>query len=342
MAETIARSTRAWRSGRAAVRPPRLALVVIGALAIGATAQPPARQDGPEAKLLFSSGFEGDITLGAPVLHGNGAWQDISGTDRETGFAWPPKLWGGATSRFQLIAGARERVESVARLREQMHNEIQDVTGHDGRPTRALYSAVMRGVGGADRNGDDTQNVFHLLPGPVAQGDLYVSYWLKLQADLLPRMTAEKWAGRVIADWKTGIGTGGSPGADYRILLSVFGERAQRRLYWHLQGDNVANGGLAARIFWERSNMTEPVPVGEWFRVEMFVHRSQQGDGRVWVAINGHTLFDHEGPNMGVNRLPWNRLMIFLNYSTNQLLPAFQWVDDVEIWDGLPATASRR
>lgn len=310
-----------------------LSLARIGlAFVLGAAAASHAAADPPAAKLLFKSGFEGEIALGSPVMYGNGAWQEIAGTDRETGFTWPPKIWRGATGRFQLIAGEREIVKSPAALREYMYNEIQTVAGRDGKPTRALYSAVLKSVRGARRNTDATQNVFHLLPSPGEQGDLYASYWLKLQPDLLERMTAAKWAGRVITDWKTG--------GDYRIILSVFGDRAGKRLYWNLRGDNVANGGLPPQIFWELTNTSVPVPVGEWFRVEVFVRRSGDADGRVWVAIDGRTLFDRRGPNLGVDKLPWNRVMVFLNYSTHQELPAYQWVDDIELWDGFPRHAS--
>jgi hypothetical protein len=33
--------------------------------------------------------------------------------------------------------------------------------------------------------------------------------------------------------------------------------------------------------------------------------------------------------------------MPFLNYSTGQILPAYQWVDDIELWDRFPAHASQ-
>lgn len=175
-------------------------------------------------------------------------------------------------------------------------------------------------------------NVFHVLPGADPQGDLYVSYWLKLQPDLLERMTVNNWSTRVVTDWKTQ--------GDYRIILSITGDGANKTLYWNLRGDNVANGGLPPEIFWNETNTTIPVPVGQWFRVEIFVHRSNAGDGRVWMAIGGQTLFDHHGPNMGINNLPWNRVMTFLNYSQAHPLPAYQWLDDLEIWDGFPSTAS--
>ena len=56
--------------------------------------------------------------------------------------------------------------------------------------------------------------------------------------------------------------------------------------------------------------------------------------------MDGATLFDRYGPNVGIHGLPWGRIMPFLNYSTGQQLPAEQWVDDLEIRNGLPAGAT--
>src|SRR5881394_2774171 len=296
---------------------------------------PATGQEEQQPRPLFKSGFEGTIELTPLTMYGNGAWQEIRGTDSETGFAWPPKLWGG-TIRLQLVAGDRERV-TAATLGAQMFSELQSVIGHDGTSTRALFSTVQKGVGGALVNWDSTQNDLGIFPGPSGQGDLYVSYWLEFQPDLLERMTANTWAGRVVSDWKTGDGNNAG---DYRIILSVYGDGVAKRLYWDARGDNVANGGLPQQIFWERTNTSVPVPVGEWFRVEIFAHRSSGADGRVWMAINGQTIVDRYGSNMGVNNLPWNRIFAFLNYSSGQSLPAYQWVDDLEIWDGFPASAS--
>jgi hypothetical protein len=291
-----------------------------------------------QAGLLFKSGFEGAVTLGLPLLFGNGAWQDITGLDTETGQLWPPVLWGGTGSRLQLIAGDNEPVTALT-LGDYTYNALENVAGRDGSNTRALYSRVQQSVGGANENWDSTQNAFQIHPGPSGQGDLYLSYWLKFQPDLVERMTVNNWAGRTVSDWKTGIGTGGS-GGDYRIILSVFGDGANNRLYWYMRGDNVANGGLPQQIFWEQTNFAVPVPVGRWFRVEVFAHRSDGSDGRVWAAVDGREIFDRYGPNVGVNGSPWNRVMPFINYSTGQRLPAYQWVDDLELWNDFPSTAS--
>jgi len=64
------------------------------------------------AQLLFKSGFEGTTALAPLSMYANGAWQDINGTDSETGFTWPPRIWGG-TGRFQLIAGDAELVTAA-------------------------------------------------------------------------------------------------------------------------------------------------------------------------------------------------------------------------------------
>ncbi len=295
---------------------------------------PPA----PQAGLLFKSGFEGLVVLGQPLLFGNGAWQDITGLDTETGQAWPPLLWGGASSRLQLVAGDGVAVNALT-LGNYMHNALETVSGRKGSTTRALYSHIQQSVGGATENWNSTQDSFQIHPGSSGQGDLYLSYWLKFQPDLVSRMTQNGWAGRVVSDWKTGTGSGG--GGDYRVVFSVFGDGANDRLYWHVKGDNVANGGLPEQIFWEQTNMNVPVPVGRWFRVEVFVHRSTGSDGRVWVAVDGQQIFNRTGSNIGVNGLPWNRIMPFLNYSTGQILPAYQWVDDIELWDRFPAHASQ-
>ena len=311
------------------------------------------------AELLFRSGFEGEVEIGALRPYGDGAWQEITGEDTESGFAWPPSIWGG-NGAFQLIAGDEATIVQ-ADLAARMTNELEFVAGPHGNRTRALRQIVRGGTGGADENWSSTQNDLVLMPGPEDQGDLYIAYWLKLEDDVYERLTADPWdrgarrlipallpqrlehsmdspwAARVLTDWKTGRGT---EGGDYRILLSIYGDRDAHRLYWNLRGDSVANGGMPEQVFWEQTNTIVRVPVGRWFRLEIFVHRSHGEDGRVWVAVDGATLFDRHGPNFGIHGLPWNRIMPFLNYSTGQRLPAEQWVDDLEIRYALPPSAA--
>ena len=141
-------------------------------------------------------------------------------------------------------------------------------------------------------------------------------------------MTPQTW--RPIFEWKTA--------GDYRVIAQVvtYGNNGP---WWQIIGDNNANGGLAYQRFWEVDNTTVAVPVGEWFKFEVFWHRSSGEDGRVWMAVNGNVIADHYGPNMGVNSAPINRIFMPNLYS-GSTYPIYQWLDDVEIWNGFPTLAT--
>jgi hypothetical protein len=53
------------------------------------------------------------------------------------------------------------------------------------------------------------------------------------------------------------------------------------------------------------------------------------------MAVNGKVIADYRGPLMGVNNASINRIAIQNVYSAAPA-PQYQWVDDVEIWDGFP------
>src|SRR5260370_33531453 len=144
--------------------------------------------------LLFSSGFEATTALVAPSdFYGTGAWQGLVGVDNITGFAWPPIIWGGGATQFQLLVNAPIDPVSVD---SYMVNQIQTVTGRDGNPTRALYSEIKQSgcCGTNPQGGGPTQDP--LMIQPLAEtGDLYISYWLKFQPDRGQKMTQPNWRG---------------------------------------------------------------------------------------------------------------------------------------------------
>jgi hypothetical protein len=280
---------------------------------------------------LFSSGFEGASALMAPSgFYGTGAWQGLVGTDSVTGFAWPPNIWGGGATQFQLLVDAPVNALTIDNY---MVNQIQTVTGRNGNPTRVLYSEIKQsGCCGANpQGGGPTQDPFMIQPAGE-QGDLYISYWFKFQPDLVQKMTPQNW--RTFFEWKTA--------GDYRVNIYVVswgggcgGVKPNGPLYWQIRGDNEANGGLPYQEFWKVENCSNAVPVGEWFKFEVFWHRSSGADGRVWVAVNGQVIADHYGPNKGINNAPINRIMLTNLYS-GSAYPIYQWVDDLEIRAGFP------
>jgi hypothetical protein len=306
------------------------------------------KDSAPRATLLFSSGFADRTTL-RPVDRSNcwdkGCWQDIGGADStahgHTGNpGWPPRIWGGG-ARFQLIADVPVTAETIG---SYMFNQIRTTTGHDGNRTRALYSEITRGPEGQNPiRKAATQNSFQLLPASEA-GDLYMSFWLKFQPDLLQQMSnlppgpgvngGGTW--RAFFEWKTG--TAGRDDGDYRVAAYVL-THGGGAPYWAISGDNVAGGGYPLVNNWSVENRSElPVPAGAWFKFEAFWHRSAGTEGRVWMAVNGHVIADRFGANMGYRKLGINRIL--WNLYGGGRLPIHQWVDDVQIWDGFPTAAA--
>ena len=284
-------------------------------------------------KLLFSSGFEGVVALHDPEsCFGMGCWQGLAGTDSLTGFTWPPYFWDGGYTRFQMLADAT--VDSST-IDNYIVNEIQTVTGRDGNPTHALYSEIRQsGCCGTGPQGErPAQNPLMIQPLDE-KGDLYISYWLKYQPDLGQLMSVGPvgtggWHWRVVFEWKTA--------GDYRVIASIKRDPyfADGKLYWNIIGDNEANGGLPYQRFWEVNNTQVPVPAGQWLKFEVFWRRSSGNDGRVWMAVDGQPIVDCYGSNKGVINAPINRIMMPNLYSSTAY-PIYQWIDDVQIWDGFP------
>lgn len=315
---------------------------------------------GQPSSLLFWSRYESATTLGPPTdCSGSQCWQYLSGTDSTTGDAWPSPVWpDGSVGRFQLLADAP--VDPVA-VSTYMVNQLESGTGRNG--SQSLYSEIKRsGCCGTDPQlGGATQNPYVAEPSGTGN-DLYLSYWLKFQDDLETLMgqcdpvapdhlnIGRQW--RMVFEWKTR--------GDYRVILQVQRDRDATScaftgpLYWAVAGDNDANcenyyepGSLCPppTSHWTAPTTSVGVPINEWFKVEVFWHRSGGSDGRVWMAINGQVIADRWGPNLG-SGLPngdspaqINRIMINQIYTSSHY-PVFQWVDDVQIWQGFPTASS--
>jgi len=284
---------------------------------------------------LFNSGFEAS-TVSSPVVqndcYSTGCWQRIMGTDASTGYSWPFNVWGSGANGGISQLHADVPVDATS-IRDYAFNQIVTLTGHKGLSTKALYRLVTQsGCCGQEPQSGATQNALQILPASE-QGDLYISYWQKFQpgmADLMQvGLQGTGWNWRDLFAWKTA--------GDYRIVVQVRRDPFINggNLFWAIVGDNEANGGLPYQKFWELDNTSVPVPVGEWFKFEVFWHRSAGSDGRVWVAINGQMIGDHGGSNMGVNNAQIDRIFLNNVYSSTAY-PIYQWIDDLQIWSGFP------
>ena len=251
-------------------------------------------------ELLFSTGFEGSVSLSSPQVNSSvEALQSLQNTGT---------VWGRAPT-VQMLSGAGN-YDSV------FSNAITATTGHDGAQTRALHLDVN------SRPADYTQSP--LLFQPTSEpGDFYMSAWMKLPDNLWSKLGGGGWLA-ALPEWKTA--------GDFRVVSSIIA-LDNGQLAWNMQWDTNANGNVPLETFWRGTNTSVPVPQGEWFKVEFFSHRDDS-DGHTWLKVNGQTVLDHTGDNIGVNNAPINRVFMGNPYANN---PIDVWLDDVQIWDGVPS-----
>ena len=277
------------------------------------------------ANLLFWSGFEGGVSVAPPRdCYSSGCWQDVVGSDSVSGFTWPPRIAGGG-GQIQVRSGTNS-TPSAATITNYIVNDIQTITGRSGTATRALYTLMKQtsctGTGSQGAIDCSAQDPYLLQP-MSEPGDLYISYWRRIDPTLLQKLV-NGW--HVVFEWKTS--------GDYRVLAQIVNYGGVTP-YWELRADNNANGGLPLQEFWRVNNQSVAVPIGQWFKFEVFWHRSTGSDGRVWMAANGQKLVDKFGPNIGVNGSPIDRIFLTQLYSAASY-PLEQWTDDVQIWSAFP------
>ncbi len=259
-----------------------------------------------EPKLLFKSGFETGVYIDSIAYPNSEDYRFIKGIDQETGFTWPIDILGANESALHYVdADNHQAVEA----------EIQRVIGHDGTYTNALYNIEHYDIG-------VTQCPYEILDIQDGKTDLYIKYWIKLDSASLfqPNM----W--RTFFEYKT---------KDYRAtqsdgfrLISYIYTDNDGIPYWHWQGDKDPEHPV-----WEIDNRTVPVPVNKWFLTEFYWHWSDGNDGRALWKVNGQVIGDHHGPTTRNSR-PIDFIMLTQIYGN--VNPKHQWIDDIEIWDGMP------
>ena len=256
-------------------------------------------------KLLFKSGFEDGVYLEEPNDDTPiGRYQLLKGTDSETGFSWPINVLGANTGGLHFVDD-----DSFHAL----ENEIQTVIGHNGNSTKALYNIEHNEV-------DITQCPYEILDIPEGRKDLYIKYYIKMDSASLfqPNMY------RVIFEYKT---KDYAEGNGFRLIAYIYTDN-DGIPYWHWQGDQNSNTSI-----WEIDNRTVPIPINDWFSVEFFWHWSEGNDGRSLWKVNEQVIGDHYGPTTR-NSKPID--IIFLTQIYGNANPKHQWIDDIEIWDGIP------
>ncbi len=288
-------------------------------------------QGSNSAHLLFKSGFGGNVTLGPEPGNGpKGYGQAITGTDQSTGFSWPIAAWSPAHSGLHLdpMSGSTDPYSS------HFFNSIDTVVGHTGAATKALQLSLQ--------NFPDysccAQDMLETSEMATPIKSQYFRVWIKFPQDLLTQFQTYPDAWRDLWVFKTAT--------SFRMATSLWNKEGVP--VWHVQADA---GGLDATCgfidpttgapaydcnfhYYDTYNMSVPVPIEQWFLMEIYIKRSPGSNGRFFWAVDGQTLVDRSGPTYGLNNEEISN-MYYISLYGNQF-PMNEWLDDIEIWDAPP------
>ncbi len=276
------------------------------------------------AKLLFKSGFEGS----SQVVPFQGSLHTLVGQDGD--FSWETDLpevkkenaynSASRSPRFFYIAG--DDPDPFVETR------IENVLGHTGKPTNALYMAVKDDYLDYETR---TRNEFSIYP-PLDFHQAYISYWVKFQENY-KEVWPEGYGQRMLMELKERSNIGHQ---QYRWNINV--RRIGEELYWHLSGIQVLP---EVKVEWGVTNTDIPVPVGEWIRIEAFWRQGDENEGRLWLAMNGQEIADFRGRTQHSSDPQdlhfWSIFKLYTNipwFETGAL--QYQLIDDVEIWSDFP------
>ncbi|SNR30178.1 hypothetical protein SAMN04488009_1039 [Maribacter sedimenticola] len=265
---------------------------------------PPPTAPGREANLLFKSGFEG-VSLTETMYD----YQYIVGKDTETGYYWPPTILGSANASEPSGIHNINDDNGAA-----IDNALEVVTGPNGNETTTLFQRVNYDV-------QVTQAPYQINDIQENPDELYIAYWMKTDASSVQGI--DKW--RAIWEYKTANYASYSNG--FR-MIAFMATDIRGNPYWMLQGDVSPQNPI-----WQVRNTQIPLILGEWFKVEYHIKWSNGDDGYASMKVNGQLIGEHHGVTT-YNNDNLDFIMLTQVYGSNY--PMYQWVDDVEIWDGVP------
>ena len=263
-------------------------------------ASPPSTDGSISAKLLFKSGFDG-ISLSSPT----DGYQYLQGIDSKTGYGWPIGILG---SDF----GGIHRVNDDGG--PAIDNRIETVAGPSGSQSVALFQRVNYDV-------QVTQTPYQINNIKQNPKELYMSYWMKTDDTSVKGI--DKW--RAIWEYKTDNYASNKNG--FR-MIAFMGTDYEGKPYWLFQGDTSPQDPV-----WQKQNRTVPLLMNEWFKVEYHIKWSDGADGYASMRVNGHLIGEHYGATTS-NSDDLDFIMLTQVYGNSY--PMHQWVDDIEIWDGIP------
>tara|TARA_R110002051_G_scaffold64139_2_gene116776 strand:- start:25459 stop:26031 length:573 start_codon:yes stop_codon:yes gene_type:complete len=188
------------------------------------------------------------------------------------------------------------------------------VPGPKGKETTTLFQRVNYDV-------QVTQTPYQINNIKKNPKELYMTYWMK--TDAISLKGKDVW--RAIWEYKT------KNYASYKDgfrMIAFMATDIRGTPYWQFQGDIGPRQPV-----WRIENYDIPLITDAWFNVEYYLKWSDGEDGYAAMKVNGQLIGEHHGPTTS-KADPLDFIMITQVYGNNY--PMYQWVDDIEIWDGIP------
>ena len=266
------------------------------------------------SKLLFASGFEDDVYIDPVLVEDSEDYDFIRGTDKTTGFKWPINILGSSESALHRVDDDNNQA---------LLSEIQTIDNNKVLYNEERYREANK----------STQLTYEILNIRQGKSDLYVRYRMKIDSNMLGSIN--KW--RALFEYKTkDYKDPGAGGTGYRLIAFVYTDK-NGTPSWHLQGDEDSNTPIwecdTLSLTKKCNNEFVPVIMDDWFLTEYYWHWSNDSDGYMVWKINGKIVGEHHGPTTR-NDNPIDFILFTQLYGN--VTPKYQWIDDIEIWDGFP------
>lgn len=255
-------------------------------------------------QLLFKSGFE----EGTIISDIQDNYQVIRGTDAETDFSWPISILGSNFSGIHRIQDDNGPA---------IDNYLESVPGPTGSETTALFQRVNYDIG-------VTQTPYQINNIQNNPTELFMTYWMKTDDTSL--QGPDKW--RALWEYKTENYNENNQNGFRMIAFMATDENGELR--WLFQGDKNPREAI-----WLVKNTTVPVIRNEWFKVSYHIKWSNGSNGYAAMRVNGELIAEHKGATTA-NSDDLDFIILTQVYGNTH--PMHQWVDDIEIWRGLPPT----
>lgn len=267
--------------------------------------------DSHSATLLFKSSWESPVEFtSSQKIYFKGADQGFDWAELTSiGFASPGHM-------FHYVGG---------QLGVDVDSQLSTVRAHSG--SRSLYQAKLT------REGSWRSQLIIYTDDNVFGNKIFVRRWLYYPTDFdLP----EK-------GWMAGVFSHRELTSDpqFTVGMGIWrNSKFSNDLFWAVEGLIYQTSGAPDHKAFFEVNTDVPIPKGRWFKLEEYIERHPT-DGVVKVWVDGQLIFDLSGV---MTKTPWGEPLVgnmvgkvmVGSEDYGYTYPYYHWIDDLEIWDGIP------